>query len=70
MKIDSIKSIDEGWIPENKIKFRRIFNISAKTNYNVEDLCQEFRDTIDILDEKKRGNIEVAAGRQALNNLI
>lgn len=41
-------------MPETKVNFKKIFNISAKSNQNVEELCFELRNVIDIIDDGKR----------------
>jgi hypothetical protein len=51
--LDSLKNIDEEWVPEKRIDFNAIFEISAKTNQNVQELCLELRQLIDKLDEQR-----------------
>lgn len=55
--------------PERRVEFRRIINISAKTNLNVENLCSEFREIIDELDEKTRKNPVIKLDSQQLNSV-
>ncbi|CAF0727115.1 unnamed protein product [Brachionus calyciflorus] len=51
---NSIQKIEEYWRPIEKINFESIFKISAKTNMNIEEVCLEFRELIDELDERNR----------------
>jgi len=55
---NSVKAIEAGWRPEAKAHFRQVFNISAKTNSNVEELCMTIRELIDVLDDKHRAKSE------------
>lgn len=50
---NSLKNIEPDWIPEKRIDFSQVFEISAKTNLNVQELCLELRELIDKLDERR-----------------
>lgn len=65
---NSIKNVEEDWVPENKVNFNKIFNISAKSNQNVEELCFELREVIDILDDKKRASTLQKTDHQKKSN--
>ena len=54
----TIKQFDPIWIPEERVKFEKILNISAKTNLNVEELCLGIREILDQQDDKARANEE------------
>lgn len=66
---NSLKMIEVDRQPERRVEFRRIINISAKTNLNVENLCSEFREIIDELDEKTRKNPVIKLDSQQLNSV-
>lgn len=55
---ESIEQIEDYWKPTERIQFESIYNISAKTNLNVEDLCLEFRELIDELDDKNNKTLK------------
>ena len=46
--------MEDLWKPKERVNFHKIFDISAKTNLNVDRLCIELRDLIDNLDDNKR----------------
>ncbi len=65
---NSVKAIEAGWLPERKAEFKRVFNISAKNNSNVEDLCMTIRELIDTLDEKDRNKNNKLVNNHKMTN--
>ncbi len=61
--LESIENIEEYWRPIEKVKFEKIIKISAKTNVNVDELCAELREQIDILDDKMRSTKSIDKNR-------
>jgi GTPase Era involved in 16S rRNA processing len=53
-KIGSLLHIDDYWRPNERVKFEKILNISAKENINVDKLCAEIRNILDNIDDKHR----------------
>lgn len=66
--LDSLEMIEEKWRPANRIQFQNIFHISAKTNLNVDSLCNVMRDLIDELDDVKRNVQKRETARRIKSN--
>lgn len=51
-----MQTIEEYWHPLERVDFKNVFKVSAKTNMNIEELCLEFRELIDELEDKSKSN--------------